>query len=230
VGPAPTWDLPSIFSVAQAAGVSWGAFPDGSGYPTKFYASLGTPAATASIHPPSQFVPMAKAGTLPRICYVWSPSGYDEHPPAVNDPAYVTHGHDLVWQRVQAVIDGGGWANTTFILTWDDWGGYADSVPTPDIETAPDALHPEGFAAIGFFIVAAVGTGAVARGRARRHQQAERHDHEHGPGCGHPAVEHGDHLDYVHDGHRHAPHEGHYDEHDGHEHDAQDEGQEVVSR
>jgi hypothetical protein len=149
VGPAPTWDLPSIFSVAQAAGVSWGAFPDGSGYPTKFYASLGTPAATASIHPPSQFVPMAKAGTLPRICYVWSPSGYDEHPPAVNDPAYITHGHDLVWQRVQAVIDGGGWANTTFILTWDDWGGYADSVPTPDIETAPDALHPDGFAAIG---------------------------------------------------------------------------------
>jgi hypothetical protein len=149
VGPAPTWDLPSIFSVAQDAGVSWGAFPDGSGYPTKFYASLATPAATANIHPPTQFVPMAKAGTLPRICYVWSPGGYDEHPPSVNDPGYVTKGHDLVWQRVQAVIDGGGWANTTFILTWDDWGGYADSVPTPDIETAPDALHPGGFAAIG---------------------------------------------------------------------------------
>jgi hypothetical protein len=26
-------------------------------------------------------------------------------------------------------------------------------------------------------------------------------------------VLHGDHLDYVHDGHRHASHEGHYDEH-----------------
>jgi hypothetical protein len=26
-------------------------------------------------------------------------------------------------------------------------------------------------------------------------------------------VLHGDHLDYVHDGHRHAAHEGHYDEH-----------------
>ena len=41
--------------------------------------------------------------------------------------------------------------------------------------------------------------------------------HEHGPGCGHLAVEHGDHVDYVHDGHRHAVHvtgEGrHYDEH-----------------
>lgn len=41
----------------------------------------------------------------------------------------------------------------------------------------------------------------------------EPHGHQHGPGCGHPAVEHGDHVDYIHHGHRHAPHGGHYDEH-----------------
>jgi zinc transport system permease protein len=41
----------------------------------------------------------------------------------------------------------------------------------------------------------------------------EDHGHEHGDDCGHPAVPHGDHIDYVHDGHRHAVHGGHYDEH-----------------
>jgi len=41
----------------------------------------------------------------------------------------------------------------------------------------------------------------------------ETHPHEHGPDCGHQAVPHGDHIDYVHDGHRHAAHGGHYDEH-----------------
>lgn len=41
----------------------------------------------------------------------------------------------------------------------------------------------------------------------------EDHGHEHGPDCGHLAVRHGDHVDYVHDGHRHAPHGSHYDEH-----------------
>ena len=41
----------------------------------------------------------------------------------------------------------------------------------------------------------------------------EEHEHLHGPDCGHLAVSHGDHVDYVHDGHRHAPHGGHYDEH-----------------
>ena len=41
----------------------------------------------------------------------------------------------------------------------------------------------------------------------------EQHHHEHGEDCGHPAIAHGDHVDYVHDGHRHAHHEEHYDEH-----------------
>ena len=38
-------------------------------------------------------------------------------------------------------------------------------------------------------------------------------DHEHGEGCGHEAVPHDDHVDYVHDGHRHWFHHDHWDEH-----------------
>jgi zinc transport system permease protein len=70
--------------------------------------------------------------------------------------------------------------------------------------------------AIGVFVVAAVGSavrGRLARVAETRHEEAERHGHEHGPGCGHDAIPHGDHVDYVHDGHRHAPHGAHYDEH-----------------
>jgi len=39
------------------------------------------------------------------------------------------------------------------------------------------------------------------------------HAHQHGPGCGHAAVRHRDHIDYLHDGHLHHLHEGHVDEH-----------------
>ncbi len=41
----------------------------------------------------------------------------------------------------------------------------------------------------------------------------EEHTHQHTESCGHQAVPHGDHVDYVHDGHRHAVHGSHYDEH-----------------
>jgi len=39
------------------------------------------------------------------------------------------------------------------------------------------------------------------------------HDHVHGPACGHTAVHHADHVDYLHDGHLHHPHGDHVDEH-----------------
>ncbi|MEM1175519.1 MAG: hypothetical protein AAGI27_11970 [Pseudomonadota bacterium] len=45
------------------------------------------------------------------------------------------------------------------------------------------------------------------------HKIHENHDHQHGPGCGHVAVQHGDHVGYLHDGHLHCAHEDHYDEH-----------------
>nr|WP_210414909.1 metal ABC transporter permease [Microlunatus elymi] len=46
------------------------------------------------------------------------------------------------------------------------------------------------------------------------HVLAGTHPHQHGdPDCDHPSVQHGDHVDYVHDGHRHAVHRDHYDEH-----------------
>lgn len=54
------------------------------------------------------------------------------------------------------------------------------------------------------------------------------HGHEHGEGCGHVAVAHGDHTDYLHDGHRHRGHERHWDEcagedahlsHEAHDHE-----------
>jgi hypothetical protein len=38
-------------------------------------------------------------------------------------------------------------------------------------------------------------------------------EHKHGTGCGHEAVPHGDHTDYLVDGHLHHVHNGHCDHH-----------------
>ena len=38
-------------------------------------------------------------------------------------------------------------------------------------------------------------------------------DHVHGPSCGHQAVVHDDHVDYMVNGHLHHPHDGHCDKH-----------------
>ncbi len=84
--------------------------------------------------------------------------------------------------------------------------------------------------AIATFLLASVGASIAGRLRRAAHARAERHDHEHGPTCGHPPVQHGDHVDYLHDGHRHAAHEGHYDEHGDHVDDDLDAPAEVETR
>lgn len=74
--------------------------------------------------------------------------------------------------------------------------------------------------------VAAWPVGSLLRYRRRLHEPfpasdvglphtavPEDHEHRHGDDCGHQAVLHGNHIDYVHDGHRHAAHADHYDEH-----------------
>lgn len=45
-----------------------------------------------------------------------------------------------------------------------------------------------------------------------RHKIHGNHSHVHGDDCGHTAVRHGDHVDYLHDGCLHHPHGDHCDE------------------
>jgi zinc transport system permease protein len=78
--------------------------------------------------------------------------------------------------------------------------------------------------AIALFLVVTLAVAvreATARRRHRRRGDTHAaHPHEHGEHCGHPPVPHGDHVDYAHDGHLHAPHRTtggvHYDEHGEH--------------
>ncbi|MFD7157863.1 metal ABC transporter permease [Kribbella sp. NPDC059898] len=82
--------------------------------------------------------------------------------------------------------------------------------------------------ALAGFVVAAV-VGTLLRRRSARpladeepevgvpapepHVVSAGHPHAHNQECGHKKVEHGDHVDYVHDGHLHAAHGDHWDEH-----------------
>lgn len=71
-----------------------------------------------------------------------------------------------------------------------------------------------------FLVVTAVVAVREATARRRHRRRADvhaAHPHDHGADCGHQPVPHGEHLDYDHDGHLHAPHQTgagvHYDEH-----------------
>jgi hypothetical protein len=57
--------------------------------------------------------------------------------------------------------------------------------------------------------------GGSSPGCTPQHASCSAHEksHAHGPDCGHPAVPHAGHRDYLVDGHLHHPHGDHCDDH-----------------
>jgi hypothetical protein len=125
--------MPSVPGLAADAGIGWRCYTGSNNYPVGFYKQLS---GSGNLIPNSHFVADASAGTLPALTYLWHNSPEDEHP-----TADVTIGMNKIWESVDAVVKSGGWDETVFLLTWDDWGGWDDHVATPDLEHTPDGVQ-----------------------------------------------------------------------------------------
>ncbi|HMB21795.1 MAG TPA: alkaline phosphatase family protein, partial [Anaerolineales bacterium] len=67
-------------------------------------------------------------GTLPAVAYI-VPSGASEHP-----PGSVQSGQKFVKSLIQALMRSEAWDSSAFLLVYDDWGGWYDHVPPPQID------------------------------------------------------------------------------------------------
>jgi hypothetical protein len=131
--PRPVWDLPSVPGLAEDNGVDWRCYTANEQYPVGFYKQLRT---LPKVLPAERFFRDAAAGRLPPLVYLWSTRPVTEHP-----PENVTRGMDHVWHAVDTVVRAGGWDETVFMLTYDDWGGYDDHVRPPATEYTPDNVQ-----------------------------------------------------------------------------------------
>jgi hypothetical protein len=131
--PPPLWDMPSLPGLADEHGVDWKVYAAAGGYPVSYYDQLR---GSSNIRESAQFVADVEAGRLPKLCFLYHDPPLDEHP-----PANVTQGMNATWQAIDAVVKQQHWADTVFMLTWDDWGGWDDHVATPAVEYTPDNVQ-----------------------------------------------------------------------------------------
>jgi phospholipase C len=80
-----------------------------------------------------EFVAAAASGTLPAVSFVDPKytilddgTGNDDHP-----HADIREGDSFLYQTFQAVANGPKWANTVFIVNFDEWGGFFEHVAPP---------------------------------------------------------------------------------------------------
>ena len=150
--PAQGMDILTLFDRLEEAGVSWKVYVQGYDPESNFRnpeARLGlTDAAAQLIWVPLVGIPRfvddpvlsskivdinqyfidAREGNLPAVAWI-TPSGLSEHP-----PGDLTLGHFFAFDLLEALMMSEAWWNSAFIITWDEWGGWADHVVPPQVD------------------------------------------------------------------------------------------------
>lgn len=83
----------------------------------------------------AQFLQDAQSGQLPAVSWLIEPWQGSEHP-----PNSVCAGDNQTAEFVNAVMQGPAWSSTVVFITYDDFGGFYDHVPPPQVDQ--DGLGP----------------------------------------------------------------------------------------
>lgn len=134
----------TLFDRLDAARVDWRSYSTDVASPAVFTSLLSKD--LEKFEKVDAFFTAAATGTLPPVSFVEGsfnvgvPNGQsDEHPPA--NPQ---QGQRFVARVVDAVMKGPKWSKTVLIITYDEHGGFYDSVPPPQNACEPDELRPMG--------------------------------------------------------------------------------------
>ncbi len=137
MGPYPCFDAPTIADSLDSRGITW-----------KYYnqvflnSSLSSWDAFLAIrsvrfgpdfakvsYVPNQILVDAKAGNLPGVSWVIPNYVNSDHAENGSDT-----GPSWVASIVNAIGKGPQWNSTAIIVVWDDWGGWYDNVPPPQLD------------------------------------------------------------------------------------------------
>lgn len=131
----PCFTLPTMGEALDAAGVTWRIYspqPGEYAYQWNFgsyYQNLWHGADRSKDVPVGSFCSDVASGNLPQVTWITPPSSASEHP-----TASITNGETWTVQQVNCVMNSPYWSSTLILLTWDDWGGFYDHVPPPNVD------------------------------------------------------------------------------------------------
>ncbi len=86
------------------------------------------PKLNANLVPLAEYFEDARNGELPAVSFI-TPSGLSEHP-----PGDLRLGHFFATDLLEALMLSEHWESSAYVLTWDEWGGFADHVAPPQVD------------------------------------------------------------------------------------------------
>ncbi|MDA4117921.1 MAG: alkaline phosphatase family protein, partial [Thaumarchaeota archaeon] len=124
-----TIKFPPIFQQLDNAGVSWRVYSS-STWLKNFEYVQNTPGADAKFVPPARIVTDVQNGDLAQVSWIIGAAGGDEHP-SQNIQLGQNYVADEIVNRLGSGKD---WGSIAMFLTYDDFGGFFDHVPPPQVD------------------------------------------------------------------------------------------------
>ena len=123
----PCYNIPSIPQEATTAGLTWKYYGQAPVWDAPQYIEKikNTPPVTSQ-----QIITDAQNNQLPNISFVTpGQDSQSDHPPQPTQPA-----QNFVSSVVNAIMKSPAWPSTAIFVTWDDFGGWYDHVPPPQVD------------------------------------------------------------------------------------------------
>jgi phospholipase C len=139
-GPAPCFtQFRTMADTLDAAGVSWKYYaPSISGNNGgRLWSSFDAISSVRNgpdwgahvVSPPQRILADAKSGALANVSWVVPDALWSDHP-YIGKP----YGPSWVASIVNAIGESPAWKSTAIVIVWDDWGGFYDNVPPPQLD------------------------------------------------------------------------------------------------
>jgi phospholipase C len=133
----PCFDFQTAGDLLSKHGVPWAyysATPIQRGYIWSAYSAISRyrnhPERWARyMRPVDQVVRDIKANTLPPVTWITPRFELSEHP-----EFSFCHGENWTTRVIDAIMRSPMWKDTAIFVTWDDYGGFYDHVPPPDVD------------------------------------------------------------------------------------------------
>lgn len=138
-GPFPCFDYQTIGDLLDKANVTWKYYAPAIGqdkgaiwsaYDAIKHIRYGPDWAGDVVSPETQILSDIENGNLAQVSWVM-PSWVNSDHPATG----IDTGPDWVASIVNDIGQSPYWNNTVIFITWDDWGGFYDHVPPPQIDS-----------------------------------------------------------------------------------------------
>ena len=145
-GPYPCLNFPTLADVALPEGITWRYYAPGLEDLGNIWSAFDairhirySPYWGNVISPETQVLRDARRGDLPNVTWIAPTAENSDHPfPKENLPQAIAvqgaYGPEWVASIVNSIGHSPLWDSTAIFVVWDDWGGWYDHVPPPQLD------------------------------------------------------------------------------------------------